>query len=108
MTGAIRRCVQRRALAQAVAVSLLGASLAVTAFLPASASEASIVSVTVSVRQALTATFSDDGVLVSANVPWTLHATLPDAEPFTVSGGPCAERFVVVPEGAISVDVFPR
>lgn len=92
-----------------IAATALVLLLAASAIVPAAvASPGPSVSVSVTVRRALTVTFAESGVLVSANGPWTLTAEVPGDDPFVVSGDACADRLIVVPEGAAAVDVYLR
>jgi hypothetical protein len=91
-----------------IAAGVLVLLLAASAIVPAVASPGASVSVSVTVRHALTVTFTESGALVSANGPWTLAAEMPGGDPFVVSGDACAGRLIVVPEGAATVDVYPR
>ncbi len=63
------------------------------------------VQVTAVVASRLNASFSDTGVTVKANIPWTVSGDLPGGERFTVSGGPTAGYEVVLPEGVMSAEV---
>ena len=99
---------KRHATLRIAAAGLLALLLSVSATLPSMASSGASVAVSVTVRHALTVTFTDSGVLVSANGPWTLSAVLPSGESFVYSGDACVDQLVSVPGNAISVDVYPR
>lgn len=66
------------------------------------------VTATVSVRvnPAVSATFSDDGVVIRANTGWRVEAASEDgASPVTVTGGPTSGSFIPLPNGAAVLSV---
>jgi hypothetical protein len=96
-------------LALATLLCLLAILLAEAVLAPAAGwSATGSVQVTAVVGSKLNASFSDTGVTVKANVPWTVSADLPGGERFVVSGGPTAGYEVVLPEGAAGAEVCAR
>lgn len=99
---------KRPVIVRLIAAGILASLLVASVVIPAAASSGASVSVGVTVRHALTVTFTDAGVLVSTNGPWTLSAELPGGDRFVTSGDAGARQLVVLPAGATAVDVFPR
>lgn len=97
------------ALALAMLACLVAVLLAEAMLAPAAGwSATGTVRITAVVGSVLDASFSDTGVTVKANVPWTVSADLPDGERFSASGGPTSGYEVVLPDGATGAEVCAR